>query len=779
MKTWIKEQNMKSRIILSYISLLFACALQAAPITGRQAYRNAMSFLYGSTTMRFSSAPVTLATSGVGIRPYYVFNIGSGDGFVIVSGDDAACPVLGYSRSGHFDEDNLPENMKSWLAGYADELERIQNLNLPARRSAAVTDKGWANVAPLLQSRWNQNSPYNDLCPLAPNGRTHRPTGCVATAMTQVMYYHKWPVAPTAEIPGYTYKDEAVWGGDGSLLTEEALPSTVFDWDSMLDAYDDETMYDEKSAFAVAELMRYVGHGVRMTYGIKASGAFSDDIPVALVRYFGYKNTARLIRRSDYSTQYAWDKVIYGELSARRPVIYSGVTLLGAGHQFACDGYEDGFFHINWGWAGRSDGYFKLSVLDPEDQGIGGAGSGSSFSELQTAVIGVQKDREEDMVHASDIVAEPGEQFPSDILFHNLDGSYTSLQFDLRLPSGITIAGDASGLPAAVFNQQRSQSANHTAVVNRLSDGLYRFVIYSPTNALFTGADGPVLSISINVSPAVSKGSYAASVGNVVACDSYMHTRDIRGCEFNVGIVSDKTLLGDADNNGRVDGDDVNTIMQYVMNAAPASFIFKLADVDSDGIIDVADAALTNDIILHTSGADRHIVPTDINDDDMLVVSPSARGINLKLNNTTCCKALQMDVILPAGVDITDVVPSDKRIGGFTVCSSQISGGQYRLAFYSADGRNIELGEGTLAELVTSQQVAGARISRVVVLTSDLRKTSLADVFYKVPSAIDEVTLEHRTDDRIYTLSGIRLNKPLGQLDKGIYIVNGKKTIVM
>ena len=773
-----KEQYMKSRIVLSYFCLFVAYALRAAPITSTQASEKAMAFLYGNSAMKFSAAPITMVPSGEGIQPFYVFNIGTDDGFVIVSGDDAAYPVLGYARSGHFDEDNLPANMKSWLDGYAHELERIQELNLPARRCAGAESKVRENVAPLVTSKWNQNRPYNNHCPLSKNGSSHRPTGCVATAMAQVMYYHKWPVAATAAIPGYSYKDEVAWGGDGSIKTEEALPPTVFDWDSMLDSYDNETMYDEKSAFAVAELMNYVGHGVQMSYGVKASGAFSDDIPVALVRYFGYKNTARLILREDYSSQEAWDEVIYREVSAHRPVVYSGITMFGSGHQFVCDGYENGYFHINWGWAGVSDGFFKLEVLDPQNQGIGGAGSGSSFSEAQTAVIGVQKNYEEDMVHATDIIAESGEQLSADILFHDLTGSYTSLQFDVQLPAGITITGDSEDIPSAVFNQQRSQSANHNVVVNRMNNGLYRFITYSPTNSLFTGSDGALINIGIDVAPSVSIGSYEASISNVVVCDSNMHTKEIRGCKFNIGVVNQKTLIGDADNNGRIDRDDVSSIMQYVMNNAPASFIFQLADVDADGTIDINDAVLTQDIILKASGCDRHLVDTETNESDALSLIHTDKGLSLMLKNAALYKAVQMDVTLSDGLSVTDVIVSSNRLEGFNASYKKIGEDKFRIMLYSTDNRNMLHNEGSIAEFITNVPADEARLSSTVMVTSDLRKKLLPDVFYKVPTGIEEVKVERVERTGIYTLSGIRLDMPVNQLEKGIYIVNGKKVVV-
>ena len=767
---------MKPGYILSLLCLLLAGALHAAPITRTRAAETARAFIGGRPSLMLSSRQLSLASPDQGIRPYYVFNIGAADGFVIVSGDDAACPVLGYSDSGHFDEENIPDNMRAWLEGYAREISRMQKLNLPAHKVSASAS-GRHDVAPLLTARWNQNRPYNSLCPPSNSGRGHRPTGCVATAMAQVMYYHKWPQAATAGIPAYTYKDEAVWGGDGSQKSGEALPPAVFDWDSMLDSYDEETMYDDKSARAVAELMQYVGHSVKMAYGVKASGAFSQDIPLALVRSFGYRNTARLILRSEYPSQEAWNEAIYREVSSCRPVIYSGITVFGSGHQFVCDGYEDGFFHINWGWSGMSNGFFKLDVLDPDNQGIGGAGSGSSFSEMQTAVIGVQKNYEEDMVHAEDLLAEAGGQTSAGILFHDTYGSYTSLQFDVRLPEGISLVQDAGGTFAATLNQQRPQSADHCISVSRLSGSSYRFVIYSPTNSVLSGS--PLLDISLDISADVEKGSYAAEISNVTACATTLRTKHLRGCKFSICVVAEKNLAGDADNNGVVDGSDVDATMQYIGGVVPPSFISQLADTYADGTIDIADAALTNDIILQQSGADRHIVSTSADSTDVIVPVPASSGISLELKNTSCYKALQADIHLPEGIMLTGFVDGSTRISGFDVRCSCISDGVYRLALYAPDGRNIDLNEGSLVHLATNQPAAGVTLRHVVALTSDLRRVSLSDVFYKVPAGIDSVRVGKTSPGRIYTLGGVRLDKPLGELPRGIYIIDGKKTMVI
>ena len=318
------------------------------------------------------------------VNDLYIFNVADNGGFVIVSNDDRTIPILGYSDSGCIDPDNMPENMRAWLQGYADEIAWLNEIGYTPTPSAANKAPKRAHESttypPLLQTTWYQNEPYNNLCPEYESGKKSA-TGCVATAMAQVMKYHKWPNGPTTEIPGY----ECTSLGK----TLEALPATTFDWGNMLNSYAD--AYTTDQAAAVATLMRYCGQSVKMEYG-KSSSAYTILVAAALVNCFNYKNTTQCVSRSCYSYE-SWVDLIYNEIKQGRPVIYAGQSDV-SGHTFVCDGYvyDDGdLFHINWGWGGLSDGYFVLSVLNPAQQGIGGNPSNKSYSKGHHAVVGIQK----------------------------------------------------------------------------------------------------------------------------------------------------------------------------------------------------------------------------------------------------------------------------------------------------------------------------------------------------------------------------------------------------
>lgn len=316
----------------------------------------------------------------------YVFNCGENGGYIVVAGDDNVKePVLGYADSGSFDYEQMPENMRWWIDEYARQIEYIQSNDaattyMPQRRAIL------GSVAPLLGDvKWNQDYPYNLQCPVITysNGtQSNAVTGCVATAMAQIMYYHRWPEYGTGS---HSYD----WVYDNKTTTLSAdFSQSVYDWDAMTPTYDEYS--SDESRAAVAKLMSDVGIAVDMMYG-ESSGAYDIYAARALVTYFGYdKGVQKLDRR--LFPQSEWEDMIYSELNASRPVYYSGSSETG-GHAFVLDGYNtDGYFHINWGWGGYGNGYFRTTALDPYYQGIGGFAGGYNLN--QAMIIGVQKPQE-------------------------------------------------------------------------------------------------------------------------------------------------------------------------------------------------------------------------------------------------------------------------------------------------------------------------------------------------------------------------------------------------
>lgn len=290
----------------------------------------------------------------------YVFDTRSG--YMVVSADDVAAPMLGYADEGSFDAANIPDNLRYWLESYASEIAWARDNGVePARSRASRADR--APIAPLVKTQWNQGSPYNNYCPIYNGSRSV--TGCVATAMAQVMKYYNYPAKGTGS-HSYTTK---------TLKISQSMDfsSTSFRWTSMADSYGSFSSTSQKNA--VATLMHACGVSVDMDYTPNESGTPSMNVASALANYFGYDKGVRYLMR-DYYGMAEWEELVYNQLVEFGPVQYSGSNT-SAGHSFVCDGYSsDGYFHFNWGWGGMSDGYFLLTALDPTSQGIGGSTAG-------------------------------------------------------------------------------------------------------------------------------------------------------------------------------------------------------------------------------------------------------------------------------------------------------------------------------------------------------------------------------------------------------------------
>lgn len=343
------------------------------------------SLVTTATTLAYTCTNSIATRSSSGNACYYVFNIGDNNGFVIVSGDDRAKDILGYSNSGSFDINSLPANFTAWLGFYQKELNVLMNQSETTTTSTTTYSISTrqtsyaASVAPLLGGiQWNQDSPFNNLCPVNTATSKNCATGCVATAMAQVMRYYKWPVTG---IGSNTYTSSTL----KKKLTVD-FSKTTYDWANMTETYSTSSTTAQNTA--VATLMFHAGVAVNMDYG-ESSSASTATMAKALISYFGYDSNLQFYMRDFYSRS-EWIDLLKKELNAQRPVFYGGVSTDG-GHQFVCDGYDSNdLFHFNWGWGGSSDGYFELSALNPGSLGIGGGTSGG-FNSDQDIVIGVQK----------------------------------------------------------------------------------------------------------------------------------------------------------------------------------------------------------------------------------------------------------------------------------------------------------------------------------------------------------------------------------------------------
>ena len=416
---------MKRYTMILALVLMVAMPMMAERVTPETARKVAATFLSNNGT---KAAQLTDLTKGAGFTNLYIFN--AEQGFVVMAADDCVQPILGYSLTGRFVVENMPTNVSGWLQGYNDEIQYAVDSKMKA---TAETAKMWrdlingnskagratAVVNPLLQTTWDQNGIYgpvngqiqlicelyNNLCPYDNNAGERTVTGCVATAMAQVMKYWGYPSSGIGS-HSYTPTAHPEYG-----VQSANFGATTYDWNNMPNALSQNSTPTEINA--IATLMYHCGVSVDMNYDISAnggSGAVSAYVPNALITYFNYKSTATFQEKSSYTND-AWIALLKSDLNASKPVQYSGRGT--GGHAFVCDGYDNNDnFHFNWGWSGNNNGFYALTSLNPGSGGAGG--SNYNFTNNQAAIIGI----------------EPGSSIDATSLTYTLNGAQITLNWN-------------------------------------------------------------------------------------------------------------------------------------------------------------------------------------------------------------------------------------------------------------------------------------------------------------------------------------------------------------
>lgn len=335
--------------------------LQAKRITQWQAQQQAYSF-WGKQMPQKAKAKSRAATTASRSDAYYVFNNDAG-GFVIIAGDDAVTPVLGYTSTGSFDAENLPDGLKDLLKSYERQIAALGD-NYVANQTA--TRAAFTGEKLLKTAEWNQYAPFNKYTP------NNYVTGCVATAGAIVMKHHGYPAKGTGS-HSYTW--------NGKTLT--ANFEHDYDWASMPAKYDgtNDAAFD-----GVARLMADLGVAVEMQYAQSGSAAYIGNLITALQTYFGYSKLSYLASIDDMEAE-AWKEKLRGEIDANRPILYSASDASVGGHAFVIDGYRGESFSVNWGWGGYCDGCYQIGALNPQSEG---RPTGDKYNIGQTAVIGLQ-----------------------------------------------------------------------------------------------------------------------------------------------------------------------------------------------------------------------------------------------------------------------------------------------------------------------------------------------------------------------------------------------------
>lgn len=348
--------------------LLLVCGqatIQAKRISQWQAQQQAYSFWGKQMPMKAKAKSRVVSTaslSTLGNDSYYVFNNDAG-GFVIIAGDDAVAPVLGYTSTGAFDANNLPEGLKDLLKSYE---QQIAALGKNYKANTTSTRAEFTGEKLLNTAKWNQGAPFNKYTP------NNYVTGCVATAGAIVMKHHGYPAKG---VGSHSY----TWNGQNLTASFEH----DYDWANMPAKYTDG---NDEAFDGVARLMSDLGVAVNMQYANGGSASALEDLVTALKKYFGYSKYARLLTMKDLGAE-VWNGRLRAEIDANRPILYSAADSNVGGHSFVIDGYKDESFNVNWGWGGYCDGFYRIGALNPE---VDGTPQGDQYNSSQAAVFALQ-----------------------------------------------------------------------------------------------------------------------------------------------------------------------------------------------------------------------------------------------------------------------------------------------------------------------------------------------------------------------------------------------------
>ncbi|TRZ71148.1 MAG: T9SS C-terminal target domain-containing protein [Bacteroidetes bacterium] len=378
---------MLKKIVFVFFSSLLVNCLLAKQVSEQDAKHAALQFYSERANQYLSTnhSPFHISGSFVvnknGLPVYYVFNIDD-KGYVIVSADDAVTPVLAYSFEGIYSEENQAPQFTAWMEQYVRQISyarKTDAIPLPAAtstwnhllnpgNSSSLAPNGTRDVEPMINSDWNQPSPYNEMCPADPAGSNgHAIVGCVPVCMGQIMYYYRWPDHGTGS---YTYFD-STYG-----TQHASFDSTWYQWSNMKNTI---TASDP----GIAQLLYHLGVSVDLRYGPSSSGMYNHKAAYALRTYFKYSPETHYVYRD--STSLNWDSLIIAHLDRKMPLYYAGWSVPNInGHAFVCDGYQGGdYFHFNFGWSGSFNGYFYLDDLTP---------GGNNFNLAQELIINIYPD---------------------------------------------------------------------------------------------------------------------------------------------------------------------------------------------------------------------------------------------------------------------------------------------------------------------------------------------------------------------------------------------------
>ena len=770
-------------VFLLIAALLLGCEANAENIGQSEALQKAKAFLQQRNKSVSQDNKTTRQTSDE--QPYYAFNATDG-GFVIVSGSDRTDAVIGYADSGTFDEDNMPSNLKAWLDEYKRQIEYVEANKIDAV-SKQTRAASMAAIQPLVKTTWGQDTPYNDLCPsVKVSGEKQTcPTGCVATAMAQILKYFEWPQSMSA-LPAYTTKTKKV--------SMPALSATTFDWSNMANSYAGTTTVAQQNA--VAQLMLYCGQAVEMDYMPEGSASYADAS--MYVDYFNYDAATAFKAERSYYTAKEWEDLIYNELNNKRPVMYNGVVYNGEGHAFVCDGYDgNGYWHINWGWDGVSDGYFKLALLDPDNQGTGGSSSSDGYTMSQYVVGGLK---------------------PNTGTYAGTDVRANIYKMEVKGTTRFTRSSSSAdfkniNIDYLVVNfLDKTYRFNHGLALYK--DGVFVKNLYTETSAVEMGVNrGKTVTATFNMGAGLLDGTYKIkSISRQYGSSDWLISYDAERYEVTAVIsnnvltltnsryssdIEDGCKINSVEFGGKLRVNGVSTINANLTNTGTSNTCDLYVFIDGElvgGSCAHIDINATGDVLIH-------FTPT----------SSGTKTVKIALDSN-CEKVVytgKVTISADYSVTLSDGVVTVKSNRGATLdfsVSAKNSGitkydNDLEVIIYKAGDdmwipvalytKDVQIASGATASVDFSigNLSSGQYLIRVLYISQnteyDLCYKSPVNFTYSAATAVSEVEAEtagKKVD--VFTVGGVKVRSQVDadeatdNLPSGIYLIDGKKVYV-